>query len=91
MSSHYYILHLNKQLIKPLKFIIMYAQLFYISEEGNHYPQTNKLLIDDSLNGLLNLPEWSQGNDAYWNYTELNDRQINLIGGYSITDFNANI
>lgn len=66
----------------------MYAQLFYISEEDNHYPQTDKVVIDDSLENLLAIPEWCAGNEAYWNYTNLSERQSALSNGLSVVDNN---
>lgn len=65
-----------------------YAQLFFISEEGNHYPKTDKILIDPSLRGLLKLPSEADGNNAYWHYTDFNENELALIGGYQTTDFN---
>jgi hypothetical protein len=69
----------------------MYAQLFYLSEEGNSYPQTERLLIDDSLEGLLTIPLECEGNNAYWEYSHLSEREFSLFGGNSIVDFNSNI
>jgi hypothetical protein len=69
----------------------MYAQLYYLSEEGNSYPKTERLLIDDSLEGLLIIPEEHQGNNAYWEYSQYSEREISLYGGNSIVDFNSNI
>jgi hypothetical protein len=60
----------------------MYAQLFYISEEGNHIAQTERLLIDDILKGLLTIPVEHEGNNAYWAYFDNtengDDRQFAL-------------
>lgn len=69
----------------------MYAQLFYLSEEGNSYPQTQKLLIDDNLYGLLIIADEHKGNDAYWEYSHLSEREYFLFGGNSTVDFNSNI
>jgi len=69
----------------------MYAQLFYISEEGNHYPQTERLLIDDSLEGLLIITEEQEYNNAYWEYYHLSEKEAAIYGGYSIVDFNSKI
>ena len=69
----------------------MYAQLFYLSEEGNSYPQTERLVMDDSLEGLLIIPEEHKGNNAYWEYFHLSEREFSLYGGNSIVDFNSNI
>ena len=69
----------------------MFAQLFYISEEGNHYPQTDRVVIDSSLENLLTIPDWCAGNDAYWQYTELSERQLALSGSLSMVDFNSQI
>jgi hypothetical protein len=69
----------------------MYAQLFYISEEGNHYPQTDRLQIDDSLENCLLIPKEHEGNNAYWEYYTLSDRENSLQGGWHITDNNSAI
>lgn len=69
----------------------MYAQLFYLSEEGNSYPQTEKLLIDDNLYGLLIISDCHKGNNAYWEYSDFSERQISIGGGYTTVDFNSNI
>ena len=66
----------------------MYAQLFYCSEEGNYYPQTDRVYIDDSLVGLLTVPEEHKGNDAFWQYYEQSERQAAMSGGWHITDNN---
>lgn len=69
----------------------MYAQLFYISEEGNHYPQTERLHIDDSLAGCLKVPKEHEGNEAYWKYYNQSDYEFALSGGWHITDNNMPI
>lgn len=69
----------------------MYAQLFYISEEDNHYPQTDKFWIDPIFENLLTIPEGHEGNNAYWNYTPDESRFNNQIGGLTLTDFNTSI
>lgn len=66
----------------------MYAQLFYISWEGNHYPQTDRVLIDDSLEGLLSIPKEHEGNEAYWRYTEQSQRQADLSSSWHPVDNN---
>jgi hypothetical protein len=63
----------------------MYAQLFYISEEGNHIAQTERLLIDGSLKGLLTITEDHKGNNAYWeyfNHTENGDDRQFALANY---------
>lgn len=66
----------------------MYAQLYYRSEEGNCYPQTDRLFIDDSLKGLLTIPAEHEGNDAFWQYYEQSQIQADITGGWHITDNN---
>ncbi len=66
----------------------MYAQLFYESEEGNFYPQTDRLHIDDSLTDLLTISEEHEGNNAFWQYYEQNEMQAAISGGWHITDNN---
>ena len=68
----------------------MYAQLFYISEEGNHYPQTERVFIDDILEGLLAIPDEHEGNNAYWYYFEQSEKQADLSGGWNPVDNNFN-
>ena len=68
--------------------MMIYAQLFYVSEEGNHYPQTDRLAIDKSLKGLLKVPTEHDGNNAYWHYYDFSEREIALKGGWHITDNN---
>ncbi len=70
----------------------MYAQLFYKSEEGNIYPQTERLLIDDSLEGLLSIPAEHDGNDAFWQYFEQSQRQADLAErGWHPVDNNSRV
>jgi hypothetical protein len=66
----------------------MYAQLFYKSEEGNFYPQTERVFIDDSLEGLLSIPPKHDGNNAFWEYYEQSQRQADLSGGWHLVDNN---
>jgi hypothetical protein len=64
----------------------MYAQLFYISEEGVHIAQTERVFIDDSLQGLLTIPVEHEGNNAYWGYfenTENGDNRQFALANYS--------
>jgi len=68
----------------------MYAQLFYISEEGNHYPKTDRVFISDSLVDLLTVPKEHEGNEAYWRYTNQSQKQSDLTGGWHPTDNNIN-
>jgi len=67
----------------------MYAQLFYKSEEGNVYPQTGRLFIDDSLEGLLSIPDEHEGNNAYWEYFNQSQLQSDLSGGWHPVDNNT--
>lgn len=66
----------------------MYAQLFYRSEEGNIYPQTDRVFIDDTLEGLLSIPSEHEGNDAFWQYFNQSQRQADLSGGWHPIDNN---
>lgn len=66
----------------------MYAQLFYKSEEGNYYPRTDRVFIDDSLEGLLSIPEEHEGNNAFWEYYQQSQRQADMSGGWHLTDNN---
>ena len=66
----------------------MYAQLFYKSEEDNIYPVTDRVFIDDSLEGLLSVPQEHEGNDAFWDYFEQSQRQSDLSGGWHPVDNN---
>lgn len=66
----------------------MYAQLFYRSEEGNIYPKSDRLYIDDSLEGLLSIPAEHEGNDAFWMYFQQSERQAAMIGTWHPIDNN---
>lgn len=66
----------------------MYAQLYYKSEEGNIYPKTQRLFINDSLEGLLTIPEEHEGNDAFWMYFDESERQAAVSGGWHPIDNN---
>jgi len=66
----------------------MYAQLYYRSEEGNIYPKTDRLHIDDSLEGLLSIPTEHEGNDAFWIYFEQSERQAAITGAWNPIDNN---
>jgi len=68
----------------------MYAQLFYKSEEGNIYPQTERLFIDDSLEDLLSISDEHDGNDAFWMYFNESQRQSDLTGSWHPIDNNIN-
>jgi len=66
----------------------MYAQLYYRSEEGNIYPKTNRLYIDDSLEGLLAVPVEHEGNDAFWMYFKQSDMQASMSDNWHPIDNN---
>ena len=66
----------------------MYAQLYYRSEEGNIYPQTDRVYIDDSLEGLLAIPAQHDGNDAFWMYFDQSERQAAMSSNWHPIDNN---
>ena len=64
---------------------MLYAQLFIISEEGNYYPKSDRMLIDAKLKGLLQEPE-----NCIWEYFECSHKETALTEGLTLTDFNGN-
>lgn len=66
----------------------MFAQLFYESEEGNVYPITERVRIDNSLVGLLSIPEEHKENNAFWMYFEQSQMQADLAGSWHPVDNN---
>ena len=66
----------------------MYAQLYHESEEGNVYPLTERIHIDDRLVGCLSIPQEYEGWDAFWKYYNQSYEQHVMQGGWDIMDNN---
>jgi hypothetical protein len=71
----------------------IYAQLMRQSEEGNIYPETDMIAIDESLDGLLMLPneykpENTDGEVYFWQYYGNSAENMALSGSAMSIDNN---
>lgn len=66
----------------------MFAQLFTTSEEGNVYPATDRVYIDNSLEGLLSIPSDYKDSEAFWMYFDQSQLQADLAGNWHLVDNN---